>query len=341
MSFFKNFDWSIKSIAKVAGLAMLGIVGFSVVIAMIGFSFRTVFQQPSGYDRNYAMDYAESATMNDSLGVVRSKISMPVPEPSYSSGDDAENYEVKSYSASIKSRNLEKTCSVIAGLKSRTEVIFETSNQNEENCYYRFKVKKDAEKEIVALLNTLKPEDLNENIQTIKGTLEAYDKQLEILEKKLASIEETLKNAQSAYDDVADLAAKKQDVESLAMIIDNKLNLIDKMTNERLNIKEQIDRYIQNKADQLERLNYSFFDVNIYKDKIFDWKQIKDSWKYELKAFVRNFNEVLQGVSVNLVTYMIRFVQVAIYFFISLFLLKAVWTATKRVWKGRGKGKKR
>ena len=274
---------------------------------------------------------AEPMMLKSSIGI------SPIPEPGFSTGDDAEEYEIKSYNATIKTRRLEKTCKVVADLKVREDVIFENANQNDDGCYFSFKVKKESAEEILAVIEKLKPEDLNENIRTIKGTIEFYDKQLDILEKKLESVEDTLTKAQSAYDEVATLATRKQDVESLALIIDNKLKLIEKLTNERMNIKQQIDRYNQNKAEQLERLNYSFFNVNIYKDLIFDWKDIKESWKYELKAFVRNFNEVVQGISVNLVTYMIRFVQVAIYFFISVFLLKFVWVATKRIWKGKGK----
>ena len=340
MSFFKNFDWSFKSIAKVVGLVLLGVVVLTIVIALISFSFRTVFQQTARYDKPYDMDYNERGGMEMMAEpmMLKSGIGMPVPPvPDYSAGDDAEEYEVKTYSATIKTRRLEDTCSAVSALKIREDVIFENANQNDDSCYFSFKVKKESAEEILAVIEKLKPEDLNENIRTIKGTIEYYDKQLEILEKKLESVEDTLSKAQDAYDEVATLATRKQDVESLAMIIDNKLKLIEKLTNERMNIKQQIDRYNQNKAEQIERLNYSFFTVNIYKDLIFDWKDIKDSWKYELKAFVRNFNDVIQGISVNLVTYMIRFVQVAIYFFISVFLLKFAWIATRKIWKGKGK----
>ncbi len=336
MSFFKNFDWSAKSIAKVVGLVLLGVVVLTVVIALISFSFRTVFQ-PARYDQSY-VDYGKGGAMMEMAEapmMARSNI-MP-PTPDYSAGDDAEEYEIKTYTATVKTRRLAETCSVISELKVRDDVIFENANQNDDGCWFSFKVEKEIADEILAFIKKLKPEDLNENIRTIKGTIEYYDKQLEILEKKLESVEDILAKAQDAYDEVAILATRKQDVESLAMIIDNKLKLIEKLTNERMNIKQQIDRYNQNKAEQMERLNYSFFNVNIYKDLIFDWKQIKESWKFELKAFVRNFNDVIQGISVNLVTYMIRFVQVAIYFFISIFLLKFVWMATKKIWKGKGR----
>ncbi|MCK5342583.1 MAG: hypothetical protein KAR20_04215, partial [Candidatus Heimdallarchaeota archaeon] len=260
MSIFKNFDWSFKSIAKIVGLALLGIVVFMIVIALIAFSFRTIFQGTNNYEQAYYNDYDRDGVMMESVGssVFNAKLSMPpIPEPGFSTGDDAENFEVKTYNGTIKTRKLDQTCGKIEDLKSRDEVIFETSNRNEDSCNFSFKVKKESEAEILEVIEKLKPENLNQNTQTIKGTIEAYDKQLEILEKNLISIEETLEIAQDAYDEVGALATRKQVVESLATIIDNKLKLIERLTNERIQIKGQIDRYNQNKADQMERLNYS------------------------------------------------------------------------------------
>lgn len=337
MSIFKDFDWSFKSIAKIIGMVILAIIALVLVIALISFSFRTVFQstrydERPYYEKSIGLDYTR-----ESVPQLSSSISLPpIPEPG-GTGSDAEEFEVKTYSATIKSNKLKQTCKVISDLKSFDYVIFEDADQNDDNCYFRFKVEKGHTNEILAIIESLKPENLNENIRTIKGSIEFYDKQLEILEKKLASIEETLENARSDYDKLSDLATKEQDVESLATIINNKLNLIERQTNNRQNIESQIDRYNQNKADQLDRLKFSFFNVNVFKDIIFDWKEIKDSWKFEIKAFVRNVNDMLQAVSINLVTYMIRFIQVAIYFFISVLLIKFAWVATRRIWRGKKK----
>lgn len=344
MSFFQNFDWSFKSIAKLIGIILLGIVALAVVIAMVAFSFRTVFQSAS-YNRGGYTDYAptpyaakESLMMEGGKGggggdyYARQAYIFP---PEYSPGTDAEQFEVKTHNATIKTRKLEKTCAKVSELKSREDVIFETSNVNENDCYFSFKVKKEKEAEIVALVESLKPENLNVHVETIKGTVDFYDKELEILENKLASIEDTLTKAQKAYDEVSRLATQARDVESLTKIIDSKLNLIERLSNQRIQVKEDIDRYKQNKSDAMDRLNFSFFNINIFEDLIFDWKQIKDSWKWELKSLVDNFNGVIQGITVQLVTYMIRFIQVAIYFFLSVFLLKFAWVATKKIWTWR------
>ncbi len=352
MEFLKKFDWSAKSIAKVIGIVLLGILAITIAAALISFSIRTIFNTAGEYKAypqaaydDYGYDYAmeEAAYGATSLAVGRAGgiIVPPTPEPDFSTGTDAEDYEVKYYTGTIKTRKLDDTCETIAALKIKDYVIFENSNKNDENCYYSFKVEKKYTEEIVELIESFKPETFNANIRTIKKAVEGIQNELEILNNKLTSVEATLSTAQEQYDEISKLATRNQDAETLAKIIDSKLNLIEKLTNERLNIKAQIDRYNKSMEDQLDQLNYTFFSINVFKDVIFDWKDIKETWKFEAKEMVRNINEVFQAISLNLVTYIVRFAQAVLYLFISIFLLKFVWIGVKKIWKSEFKRKKR
>lgn len=351
MKFLKNFDWSLKSIAKVIGVVLLGIVALLIAVSLIGFSLKTILGiSKQGYDQgNYGMGgYAPAMEMSASDGyydenvakMVRSNLAI-APDPGYSTGMDAEDYEVTSYNGTIRTRKLDKVCATIEALKAKDYVIFEDANKNEDNCYYRFKVTKDNAAEIVKVIKELDPEILNVNVQSIKGVVEDVESELDILKKQLSSIEETLENAQDAYDEISEMATSQQDAETLAKVIDSKLNLIERLTTQKLQVKTQIDRYNKQMADQLDRLNFTFFNINVYKDLIFDWKEIKDSWNYEAKQLVRNINEVFQGITLQLVTYLFKFIQATLFLFISIFLLKFVWIGIKRIWKGDFKRAKR
>lgn len=349
MKFLKNFDWSLKSIAKVIGVVLLGIIALSVAVSLIGFSLNTILGTSSQGYKDYGMGgYAPSMEMaandgyydEDVAKMVSSNLAI-APEPGYSTGVDAEDYEVTSYDGTIRTRKLDKICATIEALKTKDYVVFEDANKNEDNCYYRFKVSKDNAAEIVKVIEDLDPEILNVNVQSIKSVVEGVESELDILKKKLTSTEETLENAQTSYDEISKLATRQQDAETLAKIIDSKLNLIERLSSQKLQIKTQIDRYNKQMADQLDRLNFTFFNINVYKDLIFDWKQIKDSWTYEAKELVRNVNEVFQGITLNLVTYLVKFAQAILYLFISIFLFKFVWIGIKRIWKGEFGVKKR
>lgn len=340
---FKKFDWSFKSIAKALGLLLGGVIGISILIALLHFSYKTVtsFTQPlletrdgKGYASEESADagYFNNGPSSKSLSG-NTVDSIYEPRPTYNSGTNAEEFEVKNYYGTIESKNLEKDCAGVSGLKSRADVIFESSNQSEESCYFRFKVKKETEEDILSLIKAMNPKNLTASINTIKAAVEGVSNELEILTKKLQSIEETLTNAQTSYDGISKLATAQNDPETLAKIIDSKLSLIERLTTERLNLKAQIDNYNRLSVDQMDQLDYTFFDLNIYEDIIWDWKEIKENWKFQVREMIQNINEAFQALTLNLLVYIFYATAGVVYIFLTVFLLKFVWLGAKRIWR--------
>ncbi|MBI2637157.1 MAG: hypothetical protein HYW81_03110, partial [Parcubacteria group bacterium] len=319
-----------STIFKVAGLALVLLILLALMFRVVGSSFtalnRGVAPQEAYYGKG-GIDYDSAATKEQSL---LSPI-LP-PQPGAPSGDDAEAYEVTDYYATVQTRKLDETCSAVSNLKAFEYVIFENSNEYDQGCSYSFKVKNDHVDEILGIIDDLNPENLTQNTYTIKRKIDDYTSEVEVLEKKRASIDETLANAVTAYDEVTALATAARDVESLAKIIDSKINLIEKLTQERISINEQLDRLERAKAEQLDRLAYTFFNVSIYESKYVDGKEIKDSWKAAVQQFVRDLNDILQDVTINLVNIGLRVAQFVIYFFILLLAAKYGWRAAKYLW---------
>lgn len=329
---FKKFD--MKMGLKIAGGLIVGLLILGLVVSLGGFAFRTAFNISPSYqnDNGYAGDYYMSKEMSAPMALSMRNIA-PGWNDGYISGNDAEDFEVTEYSAYIRTGNLDKVCDEVKDLKVKSYVIFESSNENDNNCNYRFKVKKENEDEILKVIQDLKPEDLNINTESIKKQISDFTSEEEILTKKLTQIEEILQEAQEAYAEVAELATKSRDAETLASTISSKLTLIEKLTTERLNTKSNLDRLSQAKAIQLDKLEYTSFTVNISKNLIVDFKAIGDSWERELKNFVSEFNEMLQGISVKLLGFGTRLLQVAIYLILALFVGKYGWRFVKIVWK--------
>ena len=341
MDLLKNINWKKLSIPKLIGVGILAIIFLTVAIWLLGFAFRTAFFGPSQLSYPSiapAVYYGESGDAAYDQRVATKEVSRgflpPVPpRPGGSVGTDAEEFEVTEYAARIKTGNLDRTCSAIEELKPRSDVIFENANRYDRGCSYIFKVKNDSADEVLAIIKSLKPEAFEENTTTIKPIVDNYTSEVEILEKKLASVEETLTSAMQAYDEVSVLATRTKDVESLASIIDSKVKLIERLAQERINIKERIDWLNKNRVDQLDRLNFTFFSVNVREFLLFDLKAIKDSWTSEFQNFIREFNDVIQDVTINLAEFLLRLIQAALYFLIALFILKYGWRFTKRIWK--------
>jgi len=342
MESLKKIDFKKISIPKALGLLVLGLVIFVVVTSVIGFAFRTAFDgggysrgvSPSSYGvPQYYEDSADNyAYGEESMKLSRINVLPPIPGGGYATGVDAESFEITEYNGFVETGNLDKTCDVLEGLKAHDYVIFENANRNETNCNYVFKVENKEALGVLEMVKDLKPESLNENTHTIKTSVEGYTSEVEILEKKLESVEETLSDAQDAYDQVEVLATRTQDVESLAKIIDSKIQLIERLTSERINIKERIDRLNKQKADQIDRLNFTFFRIDVYEDKIVDLEGLKDSWVWEIKRLVQELSTMLQSLSTGLLVFIFKAIPIAIYLIVALFILKYGWRGAKYMW---------
>lgn len=258
--------------------------------------------------------------------------SYPAPYPGSPAGNAAEEYEVTDYSVSIETRKVEDTCGAFAELKAKTYVIFENSNTYDRGCNFTFKVEHDNVEEVLTWLKDFDPKDINENVYTIKQQIDDFTSEVDVLTKKRASIDQTLTSALTAYDEITRLATNTQNADALAKIIDSKIGIIERLTQERININEQLDRLARAKADQLDRLEYSFFNVNVYESKYVDGEQLKDSWKAAIREFVQNLNQAIQDVTINLVLLAVLVAQWLLYALIALFVIKYAWKYGKDIW---------
>lgn len=349
MQFPADFNLKPANILKVASLALVVIIILVFAFRLIGSSFSSfssktglnnlMHQSAPAYDSVAYSGKAEMAygTAGSAVGLsVRNVATSPVTPPSPSNittGDNAEDFEVTEYSAMIETRHLEADCQQISGLKSRVDVIFENSNEYNKGCNYSFKVKHASVPEILAVISNLDPKELNENTYTIKRLVDDYTSEVEILQKKIISIEKTLSDAVSAYDQVTRLAAQTQNVESLAKIIDSKIGIIERLTQERININAQLERLARAKSEQLDRLDFTYFNVNIVENKFIDGQNLTDSWKAAVKSFVRDINKVAQDITINLVVVLFVIFQFAIYGLIVLMVAKYGWRLAKYIWQ--------
>ncbi len=346
MQFFKDFDFKKPlNIFKIGVLALFGISALVFVVSLVDSSVRPLlrgdmakqsqsvpptYNTSMGYGGEEAIDmaYYKGAP----AGLSTRNILPPEPPSPGTVGNNAEDFEVTDYDAYIETRKKQEVCATVANLKSLKHVIFELSQESDKTCIFTFKVERARAAEILAIIKDLKPKDLSENTRTIKSQLDDFTNQIEILEKKRASIDETLKNAIKAYDEITALAVRAKDVESLAKIIDSKLQLIERLTQERININQQLDYLARAKADQMDRLEYTYFNVRVYENKYVDGKEIKDSWIAAAQDFFFRVNEALQDASINLIALLFVLIPYIIYALIILVAAKYGWRLAKYIW---------
>jgi hypothetical protein len=324
-------------ILKIAAIILAAIVLLALFINLVIGPIFSRFGNTVVGQKNFSLQtYAPYATDNayskddGSLGL---SIRNAYGETAVAGNISAQDYEVMQYNATIETGKLQKDCALIAGLKSKDYIIFENSNIGEHNCNFSFKIEKDNVEEALALIKSLDPRDLSQNISTIKKEVEDFTSQEEILKNKQASIDETLKNAIAAYDEITDLAKRTNDADSLARIIDSKIGILEKLTAQRLQISADLENLSRQKAEQLDRLKYVNFYVYIYENKIFDWRSLKDSWITSAKQFVQDINQTVKDLSLGLVVVLLYAFKFILYIFLALVAVKVCWKLGKNIWK--------
>jgi hypothetical protein len=70
----------------------------------------------------------------------------------------------------------------------------------------------------------------------------------------------------------------------------------------------------------------------VTENKFIDGQNLKDSWQTAVKTFIRDINNIIQDITVNLVTLLFLALQYLIYFFLLLIIAKYGWRLAKRIW---------
>jgi hypothetical protein len=334
-----NINWPkfLKITAIIMGAVVLLIVFINLVIGPVFSQFNRssttmmgVNPQSASFDsysnvNGYKSDAGLTLSARNAEGLAMSA------QPGNISSQGS--FEVTQYNATIETGKLDKDCAEISALKAKDFVIFENSNTSKHNCIFSFKVDRDKVDEVLPLIKNLKPRDLSQNIESIKKQVEDFTSREEILKNKQASIEETLKSALAAYSEITNLATKTNDAESLAKVIDSKIGIVERLTNERLQVSAELENLSRSKAEQLDRLKYINFYVYIYENKIFDGQALKDSWINSFKQFVFNINQILDDLSLGLVVIFFQILKFLLYIFIILIVAKYSWGLVKKIWK--------
>ena len=340
MDFLKRLTDDPVFVFKAIGVIVVGIFLFSFLASTIGPTIRSTTQGIADYGvSESSMPYGGGIGYDSDGGyavgapTISARNIAPIyPRPGNSVGGDAEEYEARDYTVQYESRNRDAECEAILAFKTLSYVIFENASEGDTSCTYTFKVELQRVDEILSQLKNLGPKDLYENTYTIKSQLDDFTSREEILKAKLAVMNETLSSALAAYDDITELATRSQNVDALAKIIDSRLQTIERLTQERLNISAELEYLSRAKAEQLDLLEYSRFYVSVYEEKYVDTDALRDSWRAAIQKFVRDVNQALQNATVNLIALLITLIPYLIFLALLLVGAKYGWRFVRNVW---------
>lgn len=326
LSFIGETGWSARAMAKITAIVLGAVIALSVLIAVLSAVARFAFfgggmdmmnsithtsapltgrsAMVSGYggggmvemaaDMAYPADDGFGEKMMVSGGFSASSIA-PMPMMAVNGSRNAEKYERTDYSAIFTTRHFTETCDAVEAWKPLEYVLFDSANRSERNCWYSFRVEEKRADDILAQLKALKPDDMSVNVQTVAQSIENTADRIVILKRRLASTDATLAAAERAYDEAIG-ATRGSAVAGLGSLVTSKLSTIERLTNEKLSIEEQIRMLEQGKDSQMNDTAYTHFSVSASKTSFIDWKSLGEKWRYALQQAVNDISDILAAI---------------------------------------------
>jgi len=348
---FRDIEWRKLSLLRILLVAAVGLIGLAIIFALLstviqltGVSKSTVSQSGSSYVGNSVTMVARAPAVGVDTVMGERVASGVVPMPplySDSGGTrlyNEANYEARSYDVRYRVRDLDMLCNQIEQFKPLPHVVFEQQMRNEHTCYYHFKVTQGYASATVSWLLARDPDDLTASTDVVKKQLVRYSSQMDILLQKQEVIEQTLQDTLSAYGELIDLATRANDIESLTKVVDSKLAMVQKLSQQRLTLAQQIGVLTRQQADLQDRVDFVSFAVRVEQYDILDLVSLKNSWMNELRAFVVTINSTLQRFTLHLIENLFALALLLVYAVILLVLVKHGWREVKRFWVSEGSG---
>ncbi|EKE28694.1 MAG: hypothetical protein ACD_3C00027G0002 [uncultured bacterium (gcode 4)] len=322
----KNLDF--KAIAKIGWVGILIIIFLVIVLWLVSallsslnLNFFRGGYNEYGTSYNWVRDLemGKSMSKQDSINYTESSVPNDIP---------ASNYDVKSYNVSIETSEIEKDCSSILNWLNVDYIKKDNVNQGKHYCNFQVKVLKWKEQQFIDFLNKYKVKDLNANITNIVKSYTNLADKISETKKRLTEIEELLANSKASYDELWNSLKIKEisaeSIDALNKIILNKSELISKFTKERESLVDTINMYTKQKQDYDEQIKYIDFNISVTERKLVDFQSFKDAWYNDYKQLVYTFNETFRNLTVNLLSFLLKTINVVVYAVLSIFFI-LIW----------------
>jgi hypothetical protein len=112
--------------------------------------------------------------------------------------------------------------------------------------------------------------------------------------------------------------------------------MVERLTNEKLSLEEQIRQATNSKTDQVDETAYAHFNVSVLKRELVNWQNIRDMWREALENTVRDVSVLMSNIVLWLPVLLVQIVFWALFGGISLLafvvFVKYMWQWAVWVW---------
>ncbi|MFT7644567.1 MAG: hypothetical protein ACI9BF_000216 [Candidatus Paceibacteria bacterium] len=324
---------------KFIGIGLAVLAAFFIVIILL--ASMNSSRSSAGMDSmgmSEGMDNTPSFNINSERGVsmgnemkmMQDESSYYPPQPSphgYTSG--LENYETTEYSVTARTKQFEEMCGALSALKADSQIHFKYLNTSTNNCRATLYAYETEAKRVLDTLTNFSGAEVTRNTESVTRHRQQIQSQTSILAQQLSSVQSSLTSAEIQFDEIADFARENKDAATLSQAINQKLNNINTLTQQKINLTARLNQLYQQAADLEEMMNAVQFNVNISRSNPIYVDQESRQWEQAWKELHGTYTETLIGLSAFFGIFLLWTARLAIYLLVLIIVLRGFWKFTK------------
>lgn len=328
-SFFQN------KYVKFALIGVAGVVGILVLLFIWGLVNLTATSTGlQSSEIAFAPDMGANRGMAESVaGYDMTSSYMPPPQPGSGYTSDLELYETTDYSVSARTQEFDAFCNLLATLKADTRFDFRNLYSSLNSCSATFFTSETNVPAVLQQLNGFDGVQITRSTNSVTRHREQLQSRTGIVRQQLASVERSLAVAETEFDEIARFAREQNDATTLAQAIREKLNLIDSLTQRRINLTSQLDSLYQQAADLEERLGVVQFSVSIQRSYPKNPDETTRAWERAWEQLSDTYTDTLIGLTAFFGVFLLWAVRITLYLVVVLLIVRGLWKFVRLIWK--------
>lgn len=244
-----------------------------------------------------------------------------------------ESYETTDYQITARTRQFEEGCSLLRTLKTDTRIYFKSLYVDQNVCSALFFSAPDKVDSILNQLKDIRGAEVSESTQSVTRTREVLQTETQIVTEQLSSVVHTLADAEIQYAVIAEFARANNEAAALTEAIRDKLQILESLTQQRIQLTAQLQQLQQQATDLNERIGMIAFTVNINRSFAFDPEETSREWETSWHTLKNTVTSVLIGFTTYLGVFILRALQFAFYALILIFIARYGWKVVHKIWQ--------
>ena len=282
---------------------------------------------------------AGSLSAPDSYDGVRyaedKSVAMPYypPEPTpqgYTSG--LEMYETTAYDVTGRTKQFDEFCDTLIVLKTDPNIHFKNLNTDTNHCYATLFAAEEKSASTLASLDKFKGVEVSRETVSVTRHKQQIENQTSIIRQQLTSVERALAAAETEFDEIASFAKSSQSARTYSEAIQEKIKLINTLTQQKIGLNGQLNNLYQQAADLQERMNVVAFNVNVSRLNPIYPNQTEQKWSNAWKEVKDQYTDTLIGITAFFSIFLMRALQVILYLLVIIVILRGLWKFAKQLW---------